>query len=125
MTKPQIPNTPIDDKLFTNIFRFVALCATADEYFFFVAEGLITLELKILREQEEAKGTPTPRINKMVERRYKELLRIDDNRKRFFKSFVEKFNKPPYSELVDTYVEQLTKSLNTITVEQNASEETK
>lgn len=106
----------IDEKLFNNIYRFVALCATSEEYYLHISDGLIALELKFLREEETKKGKHPKQILKMCERRYKELSRMHVNRKKFFSDFVKRFNVPPYEELVDGYVDKLNDVLQTITI---------
>lgn len=110
-------NTEIDQKLFDNIYRFVALCSTSEEYYFHISEGLIKLELKFVEEEYTAKNYHPKQIAKQVDRRHKELKRIHVQRQKFFSDFVAKFNVPPYDALIETYVDKLSTALTEITTE--------
>ena len=118
----ELNNKVLDEKLFNNIYRFVALCASADEYYFHISDGLIGLELKFLKEEEEKKGRHPKQIIKICDRRRKELLRIHENRKKFFSDFVKRFNVAPYDKLVDGYVEKLNDTLQAITINDRIDE---
>lgn len=106
----------IDEKLFDNIYRFVALCSSADEYYFHISDGLVELDLKFLRDQLVAENKHPKQIEKQIDKRRKELKRIHENRKKFFTDFTKRFNVPPYDKLVDGYVERLNDVLQTITI---------
>jgi len=117
-------NTEIDDKLFDNIFRFVALSATCEEYYFHIADGLIKMDLELVKKEYESKNYHPKQVRKIVDRREKELNRIHASRQKFFTDFVKRFNVPPYSKLTDNYVELLHTALNSISYKDANNPET-
>lgn len=109
-------STPADDKFFDNVYRFVALCATSEEYLLHISDGLIKLDLQMVAEEYKAKNYTQRQINKIIEKRERELVRIYANRQKFFADFVKRFNMPPFTNLVDGYVDKLNDALTTISV---------
>lgn len=96
---------------YDNIYRFVALLAEADEYFAYIKDDLIVLDLEMFKEDLVKRKVHPKQIEKLLPKREKVLRQGEYQTKKFFAQFLNKFNSPADEKMLDRFIDQLNEAL--------------